>query len=407
MKILLINHYAGSKKHGMEYRPFYLSREWVKLGHEVTIVAASYSHLRTQNPTLTEGLTTEEIEGIQYIWLPTPGYKGNNLGRVFNILTFIFQLLRYQSNLIEDFEADVVIASSTYPLDIHPAYQIAKRTRAKLIFEVHDLWPLTPREMAGMSPWHPYIMLLQQAEDFAYRMSDRVVSMLPKADSYMRSRGMAAHKFTYLPNSIDVEEWENSLAPLPQLHREKIAQLKELGHFLICYAGSHGLANALYTLVETAQMLQTQPVTFVLVGQGPEKESLQEKTRQLELENVVFLPPVSRPSLPALLSEMDALFIGLKSQSLFRFGVSPNKLIDYMMAAKPVIHAIEAGNDLVVESGCGISIPAENPSAIAEAVKQLMQMTASEREFLGKRGREYVLKNHDCKVIARKFIEVV
>jgi glycosyltransferase involved in cell wall biosynthesis len=407
MKILLINHYAGSKKHGMEYRPFYLAREWVKLGHDVRIVAASFTHLRTQAPTLTGEFTQEEIEGIQYIWLRTPGYQGNNLGRVFNILTFVFQLLRYQSKLLENFKPDVVIASSTYPLDIYPAYQIAKRTYAKLIFEVHDLWPLTPIELAGMLPWHPYIMLLQQAENFAYQKADRIVSMLPKADSYMRSHGMAAHKFTYLPNSIDVEEWENSLAPLPPLHSETLAQLKQLGHFLVCYAGSHGLANALYTLVDAAQLLQKEPVTFILVGQGAEKESLLQKAQQLELKNIVFLPPVSRASLPALLSQMDALFIGLKSQSLFRFGVSPNKLIDYMMAAKPVIHAIEAGNDLVAESGCGISIPAENPGAIARVVKQLMQMTVNDRELIGKKGREYVLKYHDCKVIARQFIEVV
>lgn len=407
MKILLINHYAGSKKHGMEYRPFYLAREWVKLGHDVRIVAASFTHLRTQAPTLTGEFTQEEIERIQYIWLRTPGYQGNNLGRVFNILAFVFQLLRYQSKLLENFKPDVVIASSTYPLDIYPGYQIAKRTQAKLIFEVHDLWPLTPIELAGMSPWHPYIMLLQQAENFAYQKSDRIVSMLPKADSYMRSHGMAAHKFTYLPNSIDVEEWENSLVPLPALHSKSLAQLKQLGHFLVCYAGSHGLANALYTLVEAAQLLQKEPVTFVLVGQGAEKESLVQKAQQLELKNILFLPPVSRASLPTLLSEMDALFIGLKSQSLFRFGVSPNKLIDYMMAAKPVIHSIEAGNDLVAESGCGISIPAENPGAIAQAVTQLMQMTVNERQLIGKKGREYVLKYHDCKVIARQFIEVL
>ena len=112
-------------------------------------------------------------------------------------------------------------------------------------------------------------------------------------------------------------------------------------------------------------------------------------------------------SLPSLLAVMDVCYIGLQRQPLFRFGVSPNKLMDYMMAGKPVIHAIEAGNDLVAESGCGISVPPEDPVAIAEAIKKLMSMSSAEREEMGGRGKEYVIANHDYKVLARKFLEAM
>jgi glycosyltransferase involved in cell wall biosynthesis len=250
-------------------------------------------------------------------------------------------------------------------------------------------------------------MLLQQAENFAYRMSDRVVSMLPKADSYMRSHGMAAHKFSYLPNGIDIEEWENQAAPLPQLDSEKLTQLKQLGHFVVGYVGSHGLANALYNLVDAAQLLQRELVTFVMVGQGAEKEALQQKVLQMQLNNVIFFAPVPKASVPSLLARMDALYIGWQKKSIYRFGINPNKLLDYMMAAKPVIHAVEAGNDLVAESGCGISIPPDNPSAIAQAINKLRQMKPSERELMGKKGREYVLNHHDSRVLARNFLELV
>ena len=116
MNILLINHYAGSDKYGMEYRPYYLAREWVKLGHNVTIVGASFSHLRNKQPACRE----EIVDGIHYVWLPTNSYKGNGIGRILNMGLFVLQLFFRQSHILSDFIPDVVIASSTYPLEIFP-----------------------------------------------------------------------------------------------------------------------------------------------------------------------------------------------------------------------------------------------------------------------------------------------
>jgi glycosyltransferase involved in cell wall biosynthesis len=407
MNILLIDHYAGSDRHGMEYRPFYLAREWIRLGHQVTIAAASVSHLRIQAPRIEGEVTEEEIDGIRYVWLRTPEYSGNGMGRVRNILAFLTQLMRHRARFVQDYRPDVVIASSTYPLDTLPGCYFARKSGAKFVFEVHDLWPLSLVELAGMSRWHPFIMLLQWVEDFAYRKSDHVISMLPKADSYMKKHGMAAHKFAYLPNGLHLAEWEGEPLPLPPEHRETLAGLKAEGRFLVGYAGAHGLANALPTLVEAAQLMQSQPAAFVLVGQGPDKNRLQGQVREAGLTNVTFLPPVPKRLIPSLLAAMDALYIGWIRNPIYRFGISPNKLIDYMMAGNPVIHAVEAGNDIVAESRCGLSIPPEDPSAIARAIAQLMELPRTEREAMGRRGREYVLAEHDYQVLAQRFLAII
>lgn len=407
MNILLINHYAGSDLHGMEYRPFYFAKEWVGLGHRVTIAASSFSHLRGRIPALTESIKEEELKGIRYVWLKTPRYHGNGFGRVLNILSFIGRLYQYKTKLVHSDIPDAVIASSTYPLDIFPAWSIARKAKARLIFEVHDLWPLSPIELSGIPPRHPYIVLMQLAENFAYRVSDRVVSMLPKAGSYMLEHGMAKHKFAYLPNGIDAAEWQNGKKTLPQEHSKALSILNQKGHFVVGYAGSHGLANELHTLIETASLLQGYPVAFVLTGHGPEKAALQKKALGLGLTNTLFLPPVPRACIPELLSFMDALFIGYWKKPMYRFGVSPNKLMDYMMAAKPVIQSIEAGNDPVAESGCGFSVPPEDPAAIAGAVMRLMQMNSAERASIGLKGRDYVLENHNYTVLAQRFLEII
>ncbi len=407
MNIVLINHYAGSVHHGMEYRPFYMAREWVRLGHNVTVIAASQSHLRSRQPDVRGNVSTEWFDGVRYLWLRTPPYEGNGVRRVINMMAFVGALVYRIRSLAEELKPDAVIASSTYPLDVVPAALLSSRTRAKLIFEVHDLWPLTPIEIGGMSPRHPYIRLLQWAENYAYRRADRVASLLPKAEPHMEEHGLRPGKFFYIPNGIDTSEWEANEVGLPAGHAEAIDALAARSTCLVAYAGAHGLANGLDTLLEAARLLRGERVGVVLVGQGPEKESLQARAVERGLDNVLFLPPVPKTAVPALLRRVDILYIGFKKSSIFRFGISPNKLMDYMMAGKPIVQAIEAGNDMVGESGCGISVAPGDPAAVAEAVRKLAALPAPERERMGQSGRAYVLSNHDYHLLAQRFLSLM
>jgi len=247
-------------------------------------------------------------------------------------------------------------------------------------------------------------MVLQKAEDFAYSKAQRVICALPKAKSYMVERGMRPEKFIYLPNGVDPDEWSSDQCRLPEEHESVLAKLRSEGQFLIGYAGAHSPVMDLHTLVEAASLLKDEPVSFVLVGHGPEKGRLEAQAGTEAESKVIFLPSVDKACVPRLLRSMDALYIGLKRSSLFKFGVSPNKLLDYMMAAKPVIHAIEAGNDIVAESGCGISIVPESPQELAKAVRRLMMLDPAERDRLGTLGQKYVLAMHDYKVLARRFL---
>jgi glycosyltransferase involved in cell wall biosynthesis len=407
MNILLINHYAGSDRHGMEYRPYYLSREWTRLGHNVTIVAASASHLRVRAPAIEGNLTQEFIDGIRYLWLRTPSYTGNGVSRAGNIFAFLCQLQRYGRRIAAVARPDSVIASSTYPLDTLVAHRFSRQSDAKFIYEVHDLWPLSLIELAGMSPRHPFVMLLQWAENFAYRHCDEVVSMLPNAASYMQKHGLAPHKFTYVPNGVQIREWEREPQPLPVEHQVQLAALKEKGCFIVGYAGGHGLANALETLIDAAHSLKELQIAFLLVGQGPAKAALQARAYHTGLTNTLFLPPVPKQAVPTLLGMMDAVYLGCPRKPIYRYGISPNKLFDYMMAGRPIVLAAETGNDLATASGCSITVPPEDPVAVAEAIKQLASLSRAEREAMGAKGRAYVLAHHDYRTLARRFLQVL
>jgi glycosyltransferase involved in cell wall biosynthesis len=402
LRLLLINHYAGSVRHGMEYRPYYLAREWTRLGHAVLVVAASQSHVRNLQP---EAGSSERVDGIDYLWLRTPRYRGNGVGRVVNIAAFCLQLAWRGRRLARGFRPDVVIASSTYPMDIWPASRIARAAGAQLVHEVHDLWPLSPIELGGMSPRHPFIRVCQAAEDFACRRSDKVISMLPRVQEHMRERGLDLRRLHIVPNGVLTEEWDTPGEALAGPLAPHIADAHARGRLVVAYAGAHGLANALDSLLDAAALLRAEPFDFVLVGDGPERERLARRVATEGLANVRLFGPVAKRQIPALLAQVDVAYIGLQRVPIFRFGIAPNKLMDYMMAGCTVLSAIEAGNDPVREAGCGATVQAESPGAIADGLRRLGALSPEERRAMGRRGSDYVRQHHTWPVLARRFIE--
>jgi glycosyltransferase involved in cell wall biosynthesis len=403
MNILYLNHYAGSPALGMEYRPYYLAREWVRAGHRVQMVAADFSHVRTRQPTASR----EAVDGIDYRWVRTPPYRGNGPRRARNVWTFLSTVWRLAPQLVAEFAPDVVIASSTYPMDIWVARRIARLAGARLVYEVHDLWPLSPMELFDMPRWHPFILLCQRAEDTAYRDADVVVSMLPKVHDYMASRGLDLRKLAIVPNGITLEEWQGELEPLGPALRAALQAMRTDGRTVVGYAGSHGVPNALDTLLDAAALLRSEPVHFALVGDGHEKPRLAARVQAEGLSSVSLLPAIPKAQIPAFLAAVDIAYIGWQRVPIYRFGIAPNKLMDYMMAGCAVLHAVEAGNDPVAEAGCGLTVPPESPPAVAQGLLRLMGMAPSERRDLGARGRDFVLSHHTYPVLAQRFLQAM
>jgi glycosyltransferase involved in cell wall biosynthesis len=405
MRILYVNHYAGSPRYGMEYRPYYLAREWVRMGHIVQIVGSSQSHIRSRQPQLAGQYRLEEtIDGIQYTWFETPKYFGNGIGRVRNMASFVGRLYLESKRIATSFKPDVVIASSTYPMDIWPAHRIAKLAGARLVFEIHDLWPLTPMELGGMSRRHPFIMLIQAAEDYAYRHADTVVSMLPKVHDYVASRGMPGDRVHIVPNGVDPGEWAADSPALPANVEVTLSAIRDEGNYVVGYAGTHGVSNSLHTLLDAAAIMRDEKVAFVLVGDGPEKAGLQRRAEAEQLQNVYFIDPIAKEQIPPLLECFDIAYIGWQRQSLYRFGIAPNKLMDYMMAARPVLHAVEAGNDPVGEAGCGLTVAPEDPVDAVQGIRHLLALSLGERQTMGLCGKRFVMDNHTYPILSERFL---
>ncbi len=401
MNIWIINETIGSKIHGMVYRPYYMAKEFVKKGMTVTVFSGSYTHILSKLPEVEGRCKKEMIDGVNYCWVKTPKYsRSQSLGRIRNAFTFVFKLFTINK---KDFgKPDVVIITSPTPFSIINGYFYKLKYKAKLIFEVRDIWPLTLIEIGRISKGHPFVLFTQIFENFCYKVSDIVVSVLPEAKAHMTKHWMAEHKFRYIPNGIDLEEVENS-QPLSGEVKALIPKDK----FIVMYAGKIGQSNALEYLVDAAGILKdNEAISFVIVGEGDEKQKLKEVVQNRNLDNIHFIDQIPKNEVQSLLALADIFYIGWHRNNLYKFGVSANKLYDYLYAGKPIVHSVSAANDCVADSGCGISVDAESPEKIAEAVSALFNMSVEEREVMGKKGREYVCKNHSYEKLSGKYINI-
>ncbi|MCO7123743.1 glycosyltransferase family 4 protein [Ihubacter massiliensis] len=403
MNILIINHYAGSPDMGMEFRPYYFAREWIKMGHKVDIIAADFSHLRRANPQVDHDFQEEVIDEIHYHWIKTGTYEGNGGKRAMTMFQFVSKLWIHAKSIIAEMEPDVVIASSTYPLDTYVGQRIRKlsKKKVKLIHEVHDMWPISPVELGGMSPKHPFIRVLQKAENSFCKNSDVVVSLLPAAKNYFIEHGMDADKFRHVPNGVVLEEWENP-QPLPENLLKTLLKVKKEGKFILCFFGSHTQSYALDYLIDAVKELEQVNLQLIFIGNGIFKEELKKQAYGYE-DSILFLEPIPKACIPSVFEHIDASYVGALDNNMFRFGICMNKLFDSMMGGKPILYAVKAPNNYIDEYKCGISVETENVSALKEGILQLISLSAEDREKLGTCGRNAVLEYFNYKFLAKQF----
>jgi glycosyltransferase involved in cell wall biosynthesis len=292
-------------------------------------------------------------------------------------------------------------------MDIWVARRVARMAGARLVHEVHDLWPASLTEISGMSRWHPFALLCQKAENDACRDADIVVSMLPKVADHLSRHGLDLKKLHIVPNGIAPEDWAGEPAPLDRQLASHLAAAKGAGRTVVGYAGSHGLANALDTLLDAAALVRNEPFSFVLVGEGQEKSRLAKRVRDEGLGHVALFSSIPKAQIPAFLGEFDIAYIGWQRVPIYRFGIAPNKLMDYMMAACAILHSVDAGNDPVAEAGCGLTVAPESADAVAGGLRRLAALAPEERRAMGARGRTFVLAHHAYPVLARRFIDAL
>lgn len=403
-RIWYVHPYAGGPGIGRYTRPFALAKNWVRLGHEALIITAAFHHLLDAQ----REAGRERVGGVDYEFLPANRYEGNGFGRLASFFLFPIVLLCHARRLLRSHgRPSIIICSSPHPYHFITCQLLAKLFSAQLIFEVRDLWPLSLVELAGAPKWHPLVLVTGVLEKYAYRHA-AVVSLLPSTKEYMVERGLDHSKWWYIPNGVTPDEipgkdTDGSLV-------ERVREAKRENFSVVIYAGALGPPNNMHVFVDAIESLlikTTVPFKVVIVGRGTEWESIRKKISDAGLCNVIsMVPQVSKSEVMCALALSDVAYASLRAEPIFRFGVSQNKLYDYMLAGLPVVFAVDTPTDLVSQTRCGIVAPPGDSQEISAAIEGILKKSELERKEMGERGKQYVLENNTYAVLAQKYIEV-
>jgi len=387
-RLLWVNHFAVTPDMGGGTRHFEMGRELANRGWAVTIAASDFHyHARTymrRTSGADHSARIETLDGVRFAWLWAAPYERNDSRRAWNWLSFGRSLGQWTNGKERP---DIVMGSTPHLFAALAAWRAARRHRVPFVLEVRDLWPeslAVGSVRRGLSYWALHLLAR-----FLYRVADRIVVLTQGVADFLTRSGVAPYRIILAPNGVDVAAYDRTT-------RASREQLR------LVYAGAHGPANGLDAVLDAAELLRDEPrVAFDLVGDGPSKAGMLERARARGLDNIRFREPISKSAMPAFLAECDAGLMVLKNVPLFAFGVSPNKLFDYLAAALPVICNVPGEvAEIVRRSGAGIQARDASGEALADAIRQLIGLSVHERAAMGARGRTWVERERDRPTLA-------
>lgn len=404
-EIWMINHYAISSDLPGGTRHFDFACELVKKGYRVKIFACDVilgknkEHAKLKEK---ESYSIENINGVEFIWVRAATYERNNWRRAWNMLTFSYNCYKIGCKFKK--KPEVIIGSSPHPFAAFAAVRLARKLKAKFFLEIRDLWPQVIVDMGKLKQHHPITQAMRLLEKYLYRAADKIIVLAEGSKKYLIGKqGIKEPKILYLPNGVHLNNFSC------QKDRDVLRKLYNFNKFTLIYTGAHGPANSLDTIVKAADRLrENKDIEIVLVGDGILKERLLKQAKEMKLNNVRFFDPVPKTEIPGILIAADVAIITLKKVKVFSYGVSPNKLFDYMAARRPIICAVEGEMAEKVENiGCGISVIPEDEKSMADAITQLVNFPKNELKKMGDNGYKEIKENYSREKLAQKLIGLI
>jgi hypothetical protein len=398
--IWVLNQTAGKPDSGWGERHYYFTKYWVKKGYTVKIISGSYNHLFINQPKISsKTFTLEKVEdNITFCWVKIPKYDGGSIFKLWSMLVFTFKILFIKAKLLG--KPDVIIVSSMPIFQILSGIYLKRKYKAqKLIFEIRDLWPLTPIYLSGYSKYHPVVIIMKWIEKIGYIKSDKIVSLLPNAYKYINKISNKPSKFYWIPNGID----ENLLITeaLPKNIKNKVLKDK----FIIGYTGTIGMANAMEYFIKASILLKNNTdIHFLVVGDGYLKEEYVKIT--YGNKNITFIDKIKKSQIQSILSYIDVCYVSRYNNKLYEYGVSYNKYYDYMLAKKPILESSNRIKSPAELSECGLIVQPENSNAIIEGINKLKSMPKEQLNVMGEKGYIYVKKYHNFEYLSQKYLNL-
>lgn len=408
MAIWVISKYASTPLFGRATRQFYFAKHFKKITNKSVYLIGSRSALSTNYPNFNSKNHIEfSIENVEVNILNGPKINGGfNLLRFWSWVEFevrfLFWGFKYKGE-----KPELLLVSSLSILTILSGIILKWKYRSKLVFEIRDIYPLTLMELKKWSKYHPVIFVLGVIEKIGYNKSDYIVGTMPNLREHIKNVSLKnVEKVCFMPMGFD-EMYFSNTKNKNNIFDIFFKQNSLNNKFIVGYAGSIGKVNCIDQIIISANYLKNENVAFVIVGDGPLKDLMIELTNKYNLTNVYFHDEVKREEVLLFLLKCDVLLHAIGGNNkLYAYGVSPNKWIDYMYSAKPIIVSYDGYQSIINEAKCGFFVPANNPELLAMKISEVSKMTSEKLREIGDNGKAYLLNNLRYNNLAQKYLSI-
>lgn len=402
MVIWYISKYASPQKYFFGTRHFYLAEEWVKMGNEAYIFTSNSSHLTDKLPQFKDKFFFEVINGIKTYWINTFSINSgssSSIKRVLSWFDFERKLLLLDKKNIS--KPDVVIISSLSLLSVISGLYFSRKYKAKFIFEVRDIWPLSLMKLGNISKSHPFVLFLSIIEKLGYRKADAIVGTMPNLKEHVEQIIGKTDKCFTIPQGYSEDFYANQ----EKVNEIFIQQYIPKNKFTVAYTGTLNVNNPIDVLLDSAVKLKDEEVYFLIVGEGNRKNELVEKYK--EFKKIKFAPYIPKNQINDLLRNyVDVAFDSFESD-LAKFGLSRNKWIDYMLAGKPIICSYSGFQSMINEADCGSFVKYNDVNLLSEKILEYYKMPKTELLEMGESAKKYVLQNRSFRKLAQDYLDLI
>ena len=378
MNIWLINHYAVPTKYYPLGRPATFAKYLLRMGHKVTIFAASTVHNSDIN-LITDGALYREdmVDDIHYVYVRDCAYRGNGIARVINMLLFPSRL----SRVCKHFEKpDVILSVSATPMACMKGLNLAKKYNCRGVAEVADLWPESFVAYGMIGKNNPFLKLMYAYEKRMYTKADAIIFTMEGGKDYIVEKGWATAnggpvdlgKVYHINNGVDIEMFD--------YNKENCtvddSDLDDSSFKNVIYTGSMREANSsIAILPDVADELANKgrtDIRILLYGKGDYANKLKNICEERGIKNLIYKGFVQKSEVPYLLSKVSVNILNCDKSDMSKYGSSQNKLFEYLASGHPILSGESDKYSIINNRNCGISKQFNNPAEIAEAIIELV-----------------------------------
>jgi glycosyltransferase involved in cell wall biosynthesis len=408
--IWIWNHYATNMYKDKAGRHYWFAENLFKGGYNPVIFCASTNHFYDENiDTQGEKYITASMNGIPFVFVRTPDYKGNGSKRIQNMFAFyknLFPIAREYAKVHG--KPDIILASSVHPLTLIAGIKIAKKLKVPCICEVRDLWPESLVAYGALKRSSIIAKILYQGEKWIYKNADSIIMTWEGGKEYIADRGwenqIDLNKVEYVSNGVIIDSFDRN----SEENSIDDSDLDDCNYKNVVYAGSIRKVNNLDMLLDAAKIIKEQghtQIRFLIYGSGDEKEMLKQRCIDEGINNVIFKGRVEKRFVPSILKKAYINILHNSSTSLDKYGQSQNKFFEYLAAGKCIVQTYSKGFSICDKYNCGISTPVQNAEEIAKVV---IKACSNEKEniLMGKNARQAAF-DFDFNRLTSKLINII